>query len=333
MNNISTENIFKIINDAETFAVLTHKRTDGDAISSSLAMYWYLIDIGKEPGNIDVLVPNFNEDFNFISGINHLKKEPTKDRYDLVIVVDCADEQRIEGAHVLKFAEKIICFDHHNTTSVEADYSIIDEKASSCTCILYRILPCTNSKFLSCIATGIISDTCNLKLNVTDECNEILNKLESLSIDIKSITKHLTLTSTRTQELTNLAIERGIYKKKGEHSIFCTYLLQEDFLNSEKNLDNVNHKAIINEVQKLVSYASLILLIENDKKEFKGSLRTSSKVDLNEVCSNLVCKEKLIKGGGHSYSAGCTAAVSGSNILECVSNIFEYISAEILNNK
>lgn len=63
MDTISTENLSEIIADATTYAILTHKRSDGDAISSSLSMFWYLIDIGKEPDNIDVIIPEFIKDF------------------------------------------------------------------------------------------------------------------------------------------------------------------------------------------------------------------------------------------------------------------------------
>ena len=47
MDTISTENLSEIMTNATTYAILTHKRPDGDAISSALSMFWYLIDIGK----------------------------------------------------------------------------------------------------------------------------------------------------------------------------------------------------------------------------------------------------------------------------------------------
>ena len=42
-----------------------------------------------------------------------------------------------------------------------------------------------------------------------------------------------------------------------------TYI--SDLLDSEKNLNTVNHKAIITELQKSIKYTFLILLIENEK--------------------------------------------------------------------
>ena len=73
MDTISTENLSqKIMAHAATYAILTHKRPDGDAISSSLSMFWYLIDIGKKTDSIDVIIPEFIKDFSFIAGIEHI---------------------------------------------------------------------------------------------------------------------------------------------------------------------------------------------------------------------------------------------------------------------
>ena len=86
-------------------------------------------------------------------------------------------------------------------------------------------------------------------------------------------------------------------------------------MDSEKNLNTVNHKAIISELQKSITYTSLVLLIENDKGKFKGSLRT---FNLNNICSKLVSLGKLVKRGGHSYSSGCTVIGSYKDILEFI---------------
>lgn len=325
MDTISTENLSKIIADGKSYAIITHRRPDGDAISSSMAMFWYLIDIGKSSKDIDVIIPEFLNDFSFIPGIEHLIKEPTKEEYDVLIVVDCANMHLLKGINLLKSAKQIICFDHHEETSINANYCIIERSAPSCTCILYDTFHCKEKNFLDCIATGLISDTANLSLNVTDFAKATLKSLENLGVDTNYILSKLNSQSIRTLELVRIAKNRGWFKTSSGNVIFCTYLLQSDLLDSEKNLNTVNHKAIIAELQKSVKYTSLILLIENEKGEFKGSLRTfDSNLDLNKICSKLVSEEKFLKGGGHSYSAGCTAIGSYFDIIEL-------IASEILN--
>lgn len=326
MDIISTEKLSKIIADGKSYAIITHRRPDGDAISGSLAIFWYLIDIGKSSKDIDVIIPEYLNEFSFIPGIEYLKQKPTKEEYDVLIVVDCADTHLLEGINLLKSAKQIICFDHHEETSINADYSIIQKSAPSCTCIIYDTFHCKEKFFLNCIATGLISDTANLTLNVTDFAKATLKSLENLDIDTNYILSKLSSPSSRTLKLVQIAKERAWLKLTTDNGILCTYLLQSDLLDSEKSLNTVNQKAIIAELQKSIKYTSLILLIENEKGEFKGSLRTfDSDIDLNKICSKLVLEGKFLKGGGHSYSAGCTAIGSYLDIIKLlVSEILNY---------
>lgn len=313
MDTISIENLSRIFSTSETFAIITHTRPDGDAISSSLAIFWHLIGTGKQEDNIDVIIPEFLDDFSFIPGINHLKTCPSKEKYDVVIVVDVACMHLLEGEDILNRSNCIICFDHHDETTISFNYGIINHNAPSCTCIIYETFHSTDKNFLTCVATGLISDTNNLTLNTSNKGKEIIKSLSEFSVDVDFIVHKLTSPSNRTIKLAEIAKDRGFFSD----SIFCTYLDQEDLLASERNLNTVNHKSIIAELQKFIEYDFLIFAIMNDKGQWKGSMRAlNSNVDLNAICSELVAEGKFIKGGGHSYSAGFTAVGNLDNIFE-----------------
>lgn len=315
MDTISTENLSNILATAETFAIITHTRPDGDAISSSLAIFWHLTSIGKQKDNIDVIIPEFLDDFSFIPGIEYIKTTPSKEKYDVVIIVDVACMHLLEGTDILKRSDCLICFDHHDETTIPFNYSVIDNTAPSCTCIIYETFKCKDKNFLTCVATGLISDTNNLTLNTSNKGKEIVDSLSNFGVDVNFIIHKLTSPSKRTMELVKIAKDRGFFSG----SIFCTYLTQGDLLISERNLNTVNHKSIIAELQKSVNYDFLIFAIMNDKEEWKGSMRAlNSNVDLNVICANLILEGKFIKGGGHSYSAGFTAVGNLKNIFETV---------------
>lgn len=89
-------------------------------------------------------------------------------------------------------------------------------------------------------SVGILSDTIDLTLNVTDEARKILHYCEEHLIDIQSIRKQLQSVDERTKALTELALNRFV----ANHDVGCTYILQSDLLPSERNLDIVNHKYI-----------------------------------------------------------------------------------------
>ncbi len=315
MDTISTENLSNLLDTAQTYAIITHKRPDGDAISSSLALFWYLLDAGKNADSIDIIIPEYLDDFSFIPGIEHIKIKPTKEFYDVVLVVDCASIHLLEGVDIFKCSNKIVCFDHHDETTINFDYAIIDPSAPSCTCIIYETFNCKKQDFSTCIAVGLISDTNNLTLNSSSRGISVIHELVNNGVDTNFIVSKLTSPSNRTLELTRIAKYRGCWYG----SIYCTYIFQEDLLDSEKSLNTVNHKAIIAELQKDIKYTFLIFVIENNKGEWKGSMRTSdSRVDLNSICSKLVAKGKFIKGGGHSYSSGFTAVGEYSNIVKTI---------------
>ena len=316
-NNTSKEVVLELIRNSNTFLIMTHRRPDGDAISSALAMFWYLLDIGKSKQSIDIVIPEYTKELAFISGIEHVKKQPAMEKYDLAILVDCAELRMLKGKEYMELADKTICIDHHEKEKFYADYNVVNVDVSSCTTIIFDIFHCVAPNYLNCIATGLISDTSLLTLNVTPEAMDIIKKLRELGVDIDEISKKLTTKSDRTEELTKLVIKRG---KFINGNIFCSYLLQADLLEDEKSLTNVNHKLIIQELQKEVEFETLILLIENEAGEFKGSLRNFSNIDLNEVCSELLSEGKILKGGGHRYSAGCTVVGSLNEIFETISD-------------
>lgn len=329
--------IMENIYEAKTFLILTHVRPDGDAISSVVAIYHFLISIGKEPKDIDVFIPQISKDLSFIDNKNIITRNCKMSNHDLVIVVDCSDYSRVEGSELLEeFSTKQrIIIDHHEISEellIEAENSIIDTSASSCTCIIYRefymyMYKQKNNDFLKCIATGILSDTIGLTINVSDECREILSCCEKIGVDIQNIKERLNNVDVRTQTLANLAIERLVIRQE----IGCTYILQSDLKQEEKNLKKLNHKAIIQKIFDAVPCKTLILLIENENQEFKGSMRTTLKnLDLNSICTLMVKKEIFLQGGGHSYSAGFKIAISDSTLVTA-NYVFKILTTYILD--
>ena len=184
-------NTLKIFADSKTFAIVTHQKPDVDAVASSLAMYWYLLDIGKKENDIDVIIPEYTDELSFIPGTEHLKKQPTK-KYDLAIIVDCPEKRFIAGKKVLKLSKKTICFGHHGLSRIYTHNSIINTCMSSCASVIYDVFPeCRDINYFNCIAIGLIADTSNLTLDVTDKEKQIIEILKNKGVDIEEISKKL----------------------------------------------------------------------------------------------------------------------------------------------
>ena len=327
--------ILDVIRRAETFLILTHVRPDGDAISSALAMRELIVGFGKNAENIDVFIPHVSKDLSFVDVNNVITSNCARENHDLVIVVDCSDAQRVEGRELLEGVspKQCILVDHHEASGipVKTDYSIVDTSAPSCTCIMHRefsayVREQERNLFDMFIAIGIMSDTIGLTLNVTDECRAILSACQRSGVDIQEIIQQLKRVDIRTQTLAKEAIERLSFYK----GIGCSYILQADLLHDERSLKTVNHKAIIQQILDTVSCSTLILVIENDKHQFKGSMRTSvSDVDLNTICAEMVASNRFMQGGGHSNSAGFIMTVPDTGVAT-LESIFEFLTSAIV---
>ena len=88
------DNIVEEINKAADIVRLTHETPDGDAIGSSLALYGALKSIGK---NVDVVIPEYPDIFDFLPWSEEIKKEGKKEKYSLAIALDCSDIKRLNG--------------------------------------------------------------------------------------------------------------------------------------------------------------------------------------------------------------------------------------------
>ena len=84
---MTLDNILEEINKANSIVILTHENPDGDAIGSSLAMFHALKSYGK---NVEVIIPEYSRTFEFLPGAGEIKKEGTREKYDLAISLDCA---------------------------------------------------------------------------------------------------------------------------------------------------------------------------------------------------------------------------------------------------
>lgn len=322
MDNISNENIYKfnkLVEKANTISIITHRKPDLDAICSCLSMYQYLISIEKKAELVDIIIPNYNISYSKFFDLRCTKKKARFSHYDLTIVLDCSNKIILSCSDILYISEKVLCIDHHSSLpNFKTDLSLINCSSSSCTCILFKLLPYVTYNYFKLIALGIISDTYVFKINFNAEAKEILAEIEDFGININLLISFITDLNIRTYNLSALAMKRGQFYGKRK-DIFCTYLLQDDLIDFEKELTNLDHKAIIMEIQNNLHFSSLILLIEKQDSTFKSSILTlNNNVNLAQILLNVYKNFPGIHGGGHHNSIGFNSSYS----IEFTFNLF-----------
>lgn len=89
----TTENIFKLIENAKKILIATHENPEGDAISSVIATAMFLKSLGKDVYLYDKdAIPN---NLKFLPWTEKFIREFPKETIDLLIVVDCGEFSRI----------------------------------------------------------------------------------------------------------------------------------------------------------------------------------------------------------------------------------------------
>ena len=291
------DSILEEINRAESIVILTHENPDGDAIGTGLALYNALKQIGKNP---DIIIPEYPRIFQFLPGVDEIKKESEEKKYDLAISVDCAAINMLNGfKNYFEDAIMKISIDHHSTNTMFGDLNFVNPDAPACAQVLLVILDYFKIEITkeigTCILTGIITDTGGFRYSgVTAETFEFVASLLSKGINVSKIYKRVLQTKTRAYfELSKIAANRLEFFEDGK--IAFTYITKED--EEKVNAEYADHKGIAETIRDIEG-VEVSIFIRQSEKGCKVSMRSNEYVNVSDLCL-------LYGGGGHIRAAGC----------------------------
>ncbi|MDO4170721.1 MAG: bifunctional oligoribonuclease/PAP phosphatase NrnA [Lachnospiraceae bacterium] len=310
----------RAINQANTIAVTGHVRPDGDCVGSCLGIYNYINDNFPNK-SVDVYLEPSNSVFSFLKGFDQVKHEVDENEaYDLLIVLDCSDESRIEPFIALhNNASATFCIDHHINEHEFCDDSIVDSGASATCELLYLLMDDEKISLAcaECLYTGIVHDTGVFKhSNTTKETMHIAGNLLDKGVN----TSHI--------------IDDTFYKKTYLQNIIMGYALLESSLvmNGKVVYSIITKKwldlygvtgqdldGIIDQLRVTDGVEVAILAYECNNLEFKVSMRSNDYVDVQKVAS-------YFGGGGHIKAAGCTMK---GNSLDVINNLLLHIEKQL----
>lgn len=296
---MTLDDILEEIKKAQNIVVLTHESPDGDAISSSLSVMHVVEQLGKK---VDVIIPEFPRDFQFLPGAEKILQKGNCENYDLAISVDCSDLKRLVGSkEYFETAKTTIQIDHHSVNAMFADFNYVDPVAPSCCQVLiamfeYYGLEITKD-LATCILTGMITDTGGFQWGgVSPETFEFAAELVRKGAKLKEICRIALRKKSKAHcELERLVYNRLEYFEDGK--IALAYLTLEDY--NKLNTEMGDDEGLVEMLRDIEGVQVAVLLKEKDGTNgFKGSLRSHETVNVSDIAL-------LLGGGGHRGAAGC----------------------------
>ena len=123
---MTLDEILVEIKNAQNIVVMAHEAPDGDAIGSALAMCLALKNMGKNP--VYLLPDEFPANFNYLPGLEFIKKESEIEVYDMAIALDCPNIKRLRNENIPYFenAKVKVEIDHHNKNDMFVSVSSIN---------------------------------------------------------------------------------------------------------------------------------------------------------------------------------------------------------------
>jgi phosphoesterase RecJ-like protein len=307
------EIFIKKILSAQKIAIFMHINPDADCIGSSLAMYKYLINYGKqvdvflEPGNLIrknlFVYPN-------ISVINNSK--PTK--YDLGICLDCATVERMGKNSANIYFDRCqdrIWIDHHIYPYIIED-SIIETTSASTSQILYKIFKTLDASIIDkeiafCLFGALAADTGVFSFSsTTAETMAIASELISYGIDNNYIVDKIYREKSICEF--NLMVEslsktQFFYDNKMAVITFLT----NDFVKT--GCDIYSTEGIINNLIEIDEVILAIAIAEERENVYKVSIRSKDPFDSSAYA-------RIFGGGGHKNASGCKFKLPYEKTLE-----------------
>ncbi len=299
MTNASFAEIEAAIRDAQSIAILSHVRPDGDAFGSQLALALSLKQIGK-----DVTVWNEDgllEKYAFLPGGRMLSRPPSEpETFDLGIALDTATQPRLGLARDATRAPKWINIDHHSSNPRYGDLVHIDPHAPATGQILFEFLSHTQLPMDRDIAenlfVAISTDTGSFQYpSTTARTFEIGAELLECGVDIARVSQLLYESYPRRRvELLRELLGTMRFEADGQVASFSLSLKAAD----ELGVIPEDNEGLIDHLRAIEGVVVAVFFEELPEGKVRVSMRSkSAAADVSAICLRF-------GGGGHKLAAG-----------------------------
>jgi phosphoesterase RecJ-like protein len=291
--------------------IITHRKPDGDAIGSCLAIKRGLTmhGINSEIALVGEL-PSFIDAIAVSTPYTHLTQAPADDPYDLIVLVDTGAWSQVQplGEWLRARHEAIIGIDHHAHGDEIASQRYVETAAASTTQILVRLLeqmkcPLTGERggIAEALFIGLATDTGWFR-HSNGDANAFGVAAQLLATGVEKPRLYQLIEETaRPQRLALLGRALKSLRYLNDGAVAVMMLTPADF--RETGGDPEDLTGLVNEPMSVGTVRASILITRVDNDESKISLRSKPATD-GEAFIDVNAVARKIGGGGHVHAAG-----------------------------
>lgn len=314
------EKFKNFIDKANTIAISAHINPDGDALGSALSLRKSLELYGKKAEVIKI--SQVDDYLKFLPQLENYK-DPSEKEYDLFIIVDCSEFDRIDKAiEICKRSNKVLVIDHHEGGSIKTDLNIIHSDSPASCELVYEIIKRLNLPIDKEIATllyaGLVTDTNRfLYSNISELTFYTAADLYKIGADFEMIYKNL----YQNKEISKLQFENHLLNKVEFKKPYALVGVSQK-LCQEFGVQMGDSESVVNMLRDLKGIEVACLVKEYGENEYKISLRSKDYLDVSEIARNN-------GGGGHVRASGFTL---NTDSMDKALNIMRKILEEAIND-
>jgi len=317
------------LREAKSICLTTHIHPDGDGLCACLALKRILLNMGYQA---DFVVDDLNLDrYDYLHIFEHVIVDNERLKYDLVLVIDLHDYQRLGSRlHLVRSADKVVVIDHHEIQNdmMDCAFAWVDSNAICTGWMLHGIfqnliqaLSAEDKAYVGmCLYTTLLNDTNNFTNSNTDKSAYEM-AAQICDYGVKTFLVHRLFMASRTPAemiLIGHVLSTIEYLENGRilfmHSTL--QMLKELGLTPEatSNLSRL--------VQNLKGVETSVYFREEEQGKYRLSLRSKT-INVNEIAVRF-------GGGGHLQASGCYIKGSLREVKDIIKT--EILSARKLVN-
>ncbi len=306
------EQILKEIKEARSIIIAAHQNPDPDAIGSTVGLWEILKDKFPQKNLWPYNPTPLQKRYWVLEGAKRIKNKPPRKKFDLLIVLDAGNLDRIQlRNYILRYKPKIIYIDHHENSNAKANIVWIEKDSPSTSELIYELaknLKWPISKDASqALLIGIAGDTLNFSIAPQKTfaiAAQLMKKRPNFSEAIRHI---FGWPSLNMMYLFGKALLRAKFLRKKR--LIWSYISQNEIRKYHAKAGELAY--IANSLRNFSEAEVSLFLRPQEDGIWEGSLRSAL-----DHPTNLAELAEKFNGGGHFHAAGFKTALPLDKILK-----------------